>query len=59
MELSDQEKLKLGLESIKAFIEQFPNDFNAKIVMEVLWDEILNYNSEQSQLPTTLKGRGL
>ena len=49
MELSDKEKLELGLESIKAFVEQFPNDSNAKIVMEVLWDEILHYNSEKNE----------
>jgi hypothetical protein len=47
METTDQEKLKLGLESIKSFVEQFPNDFNTKIVMEVLWNELLLYNSEK------------
>lgn len=47
MEITDQEKLKLGLESIKSFVEQFPNDFNTKIVMEVLWNELLIYNSEK------------
>jgi hypothetical protein len=46
MEITDQEKLKLGLESIKSFVEQFPNDLNTKIVMEVLWDELL-YESEK------------
>ena len=46
MEITDQEKLKLGLESIKSFVEQFPNDFNTKVVMEVLWDELL-YESEK------------
>jgi len=58
MEISDAEKLKLSLEGIKAFIEQFPDDPNAKILMEVLWDEILIYNSEESQLPPP-QGRGL
>ena len=49
MDLSDKEKLELGLESIKAFVEQFPDDSNAKIVMEVLWDEILHYDSKKNE----------
>jgi hypothetical protein len=48
LEISDSEKLKLGIEGIKAFVEQFPNDANAKILMEVLWDELLIYKSNES-----------
>ena len=48
MELSDEEKLELGLESIKSFLEQFPSDDNAKILIDVMLTEILLYSNNEN-----------
>jgi hypothetical protein len=47
MSLTEEEKRKLGIETMTSFFEQFGNDVYGKILMEVLFEELFQVQTKE------------